>query len=143
MKDMKFVKIGTEADNYLHLVYLSRLRKLNADTIIKAGKTGDTSLIIVIWRREGAVDMFMNNHNDLFDGFVITDESISCIPMGTLSETNIEKGGRWDVLLSESTVGESELPNLISKISEIYGINVSPDQILMARYSIPKITIEI
>ena len=143
MKDMKFVKIRTDSENYLHLVNLSRLRKLNADTIIKVSKTEADTLFIITWRREGAVDMFMNSHNDLFDRFVISNESITCAPIGALSEDHIGKNGRWDVLLSENMVNESELPKLISKISEIYGLSVSPEKIKETRYMIPEITIEI
>ena len=142
MKDMKFVKIRTEADNYLHLVNLSRLRKLNADTIIKVSKTEASSLLIVIWRREGAVDMFMNSHHDLFDRFVITEGGITCAPIGALPEAHTGNNGRCDVLLSEGIVGESDLPRLISKISEIYGVSVSPEKLKEARHMIPEITIE-
>lgn len=148
MASMNFVKISKTADkNFLNLVFLARARKLTADSIIRIAKDKTTigdRLVIELWRREGGVDLFQDPRNDLFDRFFIDSDGVISSPIGAVSENNLSTSfTKWDILLSQSIITESQLPKIIGELSSKYGVAVSEEAVRKSRMGGSEITIEI
>ena len=143
MANMNFTLIKqANTDYFLSLIDMARIEKLSAKAILKVSNKGNR-VNITIWRLCGGTDMFGVQKGDIFDKVSVSNECVSWATIGSVIRTQLlsETG---DILLTDETIREENLPKIISKISKIYGYIASENDVSDARYtSISSLSIEI
>ena len=128
---IEFVNLGkVNSKRFLDLVYLARSGKLTASTIVKV--TRKDSLIIEVWRAQGATDLFGFSRSDIFDRVVTNGTSIKSAPKGVLTESDLVEGN-CDILVTDDIVRESNFSKMIEKISSNYGFPVTKEAVAESR----------